>query len=134
MDKKTIFTAGYKNFSFYEFSDFIKKEEIFVVDVRFKPFTNLPFWSKFELEKSLNNFYVNIPEFGNINYTNPKSDFEISNYQEGLIKFLNLMKINNKFILMCCCEDYNKCHRKLLTELLSKDLENTTFKEICEPI
>lgn len=111
-----LYTLGYKNWSFYDFIDKIKEIDAIVVDVRFSPKGYSPFWSKSNLDKTLKNKYIHIPELGNKNYNSPDKPIEISDIDYGTAKVLESVNLGFDCLLLCACEDVEKCHRKVVAE------------------
>ena len=127
--KTKLYTAGYKNFSFYELKTLVVDNSLMLVDIRFVPYTPLPFWSKAELEKVFGDSYIHVKALGNVNYNKSDPGFELSDYPSGLEVIRQLLEQGKKCILLCGCYDYDACHRKLVAEKLTDDLEGI---EVCE--
>jgi uncharacterized protein (DUF488 family) len=132
-----IFTAGYKNFSFYQFRDKVRSLNALVVDVRFYPHTLLPFWDIDFLKTSLKHQYLHLKEFGNKEFRN-EGEFIIADIESGVEKMVELAREWDTFILLCACQDREKCHRKLVAERLENhrplwgdvDCNNIEIKEL----
>ena len=112
-----IYTAGYRNFSFYEFRDLVVQSNFFIVDVRYRPWSRIPFWTKDHLSISFTK-YAHIPEFGN-RYYNSKDKIEVVDLVTGFEKIDYFMG-NEPILLLCACEDYEACHRKIVAEYISE--------------
>jgi len=113
-----IYTAGYKVWSFYEFKTKVEElGKILVVDVRYSPYSFNPFWTKKNLKKHFEN-YIHIANLGNVNYKNGRP-IKIYSLDKGCKQLLNsLGKDYNACLLLCACEDVEKCHRKVIVEKL----------------
>ena len=81
-------TAGYKNYSFYQFKKMVEDLDALVIDVRYSPYTKLPFWGRQSLEENLCERYVHIREFGNRAYN--QGEIEIDDFASGLTTFLDV--------------------------------------------
>ena len=81
--------------------------------------------SKYLLSGIFENKYIHIKELGNVNYKG--KEIKICDLDAGLSKIENL--INKDIILLCSCKDYNKCHRKIISEEISKKF-SVNAKEI----
>jgi len=115
-------TAGYKNFSFYQFKDLVEDLDALIVDVRYVPYTPLPFWSIGTLQEKFGEKYIHIKELGNINYKD-KTNIEIADFSTGLIRFVVASEGFKTCILLCGCIDVNKCHRKIVAEKIADQIE-----------
>ena len=113
---KNIYTVGYKAWSFYEFKTKVEElGDIPVIDVRYSPYSFNPFWTKKNLKKHFKS-YIHIRNLGNVNYKNGKP-IKIYNLDKGCKQLLEKIGDNN-CLLLCACEDFDKCHRKVIVETL----------------
>jgi len=127
-----IYSIGYNAWSFYEFKS--KVEDLgnpLIVDVRFSAKSFNPFWVKSHLEKVFGKQYIHIKNLGNINYSNDKP-IKISNLSKGCEELVDIMnKQGCNCLLLCACEDVEKCHRKIVADHLVSiaDFEIVHLKE-----
>jgi DNA-binding Lrp family transcriptional regulator len=56
---------------------------------------------------------------GNTKYA-IEGEIEILNLKDGVDEVLSLMDMGFNCILLCACEDVNKCHRKIIAEEIAK--------------
>lgn len=112
-----IYTLGYKNYSFYEFKDLVIELDVMIVDIRFSPYTSLPFWGKAALSEYFRDKYIHIKELGNINYNNCE-EIKIKDISQGSIEIEKIFLVRDNILLLCACKDIEKCHRKLVAEIL----------------
>jgi len=115
-------TAGYKNYSFYQFKKMVEDLDALVIDVRYSPYTKLPFWGRQSLEENLCERYVHIREFGNRAYN--QGEIEIDDFASGLTTFLDVTENANVVILLCACEEFEACHRKVVAEMLIEECDH----------
>jgi len=113
-----LYTIGYNNFSFFEFSDKIKELGAIIIDVRYSPRSYNPFWGKKYLEDRFGNSYIHIPELGNKNYKNPDKEFDIVDIEKGFQEVSQYLDMEIDCVLMCACEDVEKCHRRIVSEYI----------------
>jgi len=123
-----IYTAGYKNWSFYEFKTKVEElGNILICDIRYSPKSFHPFWTKKNLKKYFGKNYIHVKDLGNINYKKDKP-IEIANADKGCKDLMS--KLDGDCLLLCACEDVEKCHRKLVAVTLQSMLINATNCEI----
>jgi uncharacterized protein (DUF488 family) len=110
-----IYTVGYNNVTRKNLVSELEELNSILVDIRYSPYSYSPFWQKKELENILGVKYIHIQELGNINYKNSK-EIEISDLKKGMEKLEELIKENVNFCLMCSCQDFSSCHRKIVSQ------------------
>lgn len=123
-----IYTAGYKNHSFYAFRDMVEELDALVVDVRFSPYTALPFWGKDILQKNLARRYIHIKAFGNRNYQG--GEIKIDDFEKGFSTFAEAMIGYKRCILLCSCEDAGLCHRSVVADMIHDLEEGSTVTHL----
>lgn len=84
-----------------------------LVDVRMQPHTRQ--WGKEELVRTLGSLYVHVPELGNVNYRG--GPIQLLDPGVGVARVLSMMD-SQEVVLMCACEDYDRCHRKVVVQEL----------------
>jgi uncharacterized protein (DUF488 family) len=123
-----IYSLGYRNCSFTEFALFVKNGAD-VVDIRFCPHTKLPFWDQKYLQERFLSQYHHIKELGNINFSN-KQPIKIFDLETGLGKLSKIVSSAKMCILFCACEEYDKCHRKVVVEAFLAKNPFFVFEEL----
>lgn len=125
-----VYAFGYRGSSWGAFSEYIKSTEAIAVDIRHAPYSNFnPFWSKKSLKRSLGSSYTHIPEFGNRAYKE-KGQYDIVDIDAGIQKLKFYLDLDFDCVLICACEDYNTCHRRIISEQIKSQLE-IKIEELC---
>ena len=116
----TIYTVGYSAWSFYEFKTKIEElGNILICDIRYSPKSFNPFWAKRYLRKVFKKQYIHLKNLGNVNYKKDKP-IEILNMNKGCKELLS--SLDGDCLLLCSCENIEKCHRKIVADVLSTKL------------
>lgn len=113
-----LYTLGYKDWSFYDFIEKVEELGVVVIDVRFSPKWYSPFWSKSNLDKSLKNRYIHIPELGNKNYSDLLKPIEIVDIEVGSRQVIEYLSLDFDCLLLCACSDADKCHRRVVSDFI----------------
>lgn len=117
-----LYTIGYNSWTFRDFTQKVKDLSAMVIDVRFLPASYSPFWKKNHLDKSLGNNYIHLPELGNKNFNSPEKQIEIVDIESGTKKVIGYMELGINCILLCACEDVEKCHRKIISRYIQEKI------------
>jgi uncharacterized protein (DUF488 family) len=111
-----IYSVGYMNITLSDLKTFSESSDAVVVDIRYQPYSKMRvFWNKDYLSSIFGERYIHIKELGNVNYKS--KDIKIYNINSGLEQLGSIMDKN--IILFCSCKDYNKCHRKNISEAIA---------------
>jgi uncharacterized protein (DUF488 family) len=116
-----LYTAGYNNWVDDDFFKTLRElnEDYVVIDVRFSPFSKMPWWTKKALSNELGESYIHMGKLGNINYNSVNSLIKIADI-ETCEKVIQIMNKGFVCILLCACDEYDKCHRKIVAEEIQK--------------
>ena len=112
-----IFTTGYgggKNIN--DLKPLIERLGAILADIRFTPYSQVMVWRQIYLKTLLGSRYLHIPNLGNRSFKEPDK-ITIQNLKLGIETLLSL---NSNLILFCGCEKFENCHRRLISEELSK--------------
>ena len=105
------------NITLSDLKDFCDNKDIIIIDIRYSPYSKMRiFWNKDYLSGVFKDKYIHIKELGNMNYKG--KEIKINDLDTGLSKIKSF--ISKDVILLCSCKDYNKCHRKIISEEISK--------------
>ena len=117
----TLYTMGYNNWTDDDFFELLEKLYVIyvIIDIRFSPYSKMPWWTKKSLSNRLLGCYTHMDKLGNKNYKNVNSEIEIVDI-ESCEKVIQLMNKGFTCILLCACEEYDKCHRKIVAEEIQK--------------
>jgi uncharacterized protein (DUF488 family) len=121
-------TLGYTEDSAQERLDaFIARPGTALVDIRMSPSSRrMPTWSKADLMIRYPARYIWVAQLGNINYRpkDRKKGIELYDAAEGVAMVTRLLRSGHSVMLLCACKDYQKCHRKVVYELVMQALES----------
>jgi len=113
---RKIYTFGYAGRTIDE----IKKQigDGASLDIRLSPRSRRPEYSKKRLLEAFPDTYLWVYEFGNENYKTG-GDIKLYDPEVGLSIIHDIRAESDiDLYLMCQCQDYEKCHRKYVAELL----------------
>jgi len=90
--------------------------KLLIIDTRMSPNGN-PDWTGAALRAKYGKRYRWAGKFlGNVNYKG--GPIQLANPMTGIAGLIQYLKEGHDLILLCKCEDYQACHRKLIVELL----------------
>jgi len=111
-----FFTTGYTGKSVEQLPGLLDFYEAILADIRFAPVSRQLQWTKNYLSLMLKNRYRHVPALGNRNYKTP-DPIQIHNLEIG-IRLIESWETN--VILMCACENLEKCHRRVVKSELER--------------
>ena len=88
-----------------------------IVDIRYKPFTRAPGWSKHELQREFGKNYIWLREWGNVDYKS--NHVRLLNFEAGLKVIDGLLADGKIPVLLCSCSNYKTCHRATIATKLA---------------
>jgi uncharacterized protein (DUF488 family) len=98
-----------------------------LLDIRTSPYSRrMPAWSQANLVRAYPAHYMWVAQLGNVNYRpkDRKKGIELYDAAEGVAIVTRLLRSGHDCILLCACKDYQKCHRKVVYELVMATLES----------
>ena len=98
-----------------------------LVDIRFKPWSNIPSFRRSELAATYGIQYSHIGSLGNINYKG--GPIELLNPQSG-IRALAAILEQRDAIILCGCSAVQTCHRLTVANLLAASMSDVTIIEL----
>jgi len=113
----TLYTAGYTGLKPDQLKATAERLGAVVADIRFRPFSRNPAWSKVNAEKVLGARYVWVKGLGNKNYKGGPIAFD--DLESG-ISLVGTLLETQPVILLCVCPDVETCHRKTAAEKLAE--------------
>ena len=117
-----LYTFGYRGRSFSDLSDHVVRGEHLVADIRFSPKSPWsPFWSRKNLKERFGSSYEHIRDLGNIQYRT-HGVIEIADIKRGCERLEFFLNLGITPILLCACEEYDHCHRKVVAEYVCNKL------------
>ncbi len=116
-----IFQIGYaQKGAMRQIDRLVTRKKTYLLDIRYKAWSGQEQWRKEQLQERYQKKYIHIPELGNINYKQREKGIELVNPDKVIQNLRLLLQRGYSFILLCGCLDYNKCHRKVVYELLTQ--------------
>ena len=104
---------------------FLARPRSGLVDIRLVPWCGWSTqWRKAELlAKYGGKHYIHLPGFGNINYNRPGQPIELQDPSAHLAVVVKALQSGASLLLLCGCKSYEQCHRKVVYELIMRELE-----------
>src|SRR5579864_5001696 len=104
-----IYTAGYgSQKSIPKFAEFMERTGSLLVDVRFRPASRNPNWSRSWLQKRFGSEYLWLKALGNVNYKNG-GPIELLDPEAALVILAPIIA-TRPLLLLCACKDHRECH------------------------
>lgn len=113
---KLIYTTGYAGRDIFDLKPLVHALDAVLVDIRFKPESDLMHWRQIYLKTLLGRKYRHVPHLGARSFRQGSGD-AIQNLHLGVKTLLNL---DSNIILMCVCAKYDDCHRRLIAAELEQ--------------
>lgn len=93
------------------------------VDIRYSPRSHwYPQWSGQALQKTWGDRYRHIKALGNVNYRSA-APIQLMDADAGVRWAVATLKAGYSLILLCACRDEERCHRKVVKELVMLALD-----------
>ena len=113
-----VYTIGYARWSLGEVTELVDEKGSTLVDVRLKPYSRKPGFSRRSLEKELGDDYVHLPGFGNVNYKG--GAVKLKEPESALARIADFVADGDPVMLMCGCADHRRCHRSAVAAAIQK--------------
>jgi uncharacterized protein (DUF488 family) len=114
-----LYTAGYTGLGPDQLKATAERLGAVVADIRYRPFSRNPAWSRVNVSKTLGERYVWINALGNRNYKG--GPIVLDNVAVG-IGLVGTLLVKQPVILLCVCPNVERCHRKTAAEKLAEAL------------
>lgn len=92
-----------------------------LVDVRLVNWSKRKEFCGVELRRMFGTKYVWLRELGNVNKYSGK-EVQLLDEEKGFEILRKLGKENERLVIMCCCVDMSKCHRRVIREKLLEEV------------
>lgn len=123
--RPTIYTTGYlAGWTPEALTAAVAEKGAVLCDIRFMPQSRVPGWNRVQLERLMGARYRHLKELGNRNYKG--GEISLMDLAEGLQKVDALFDRFDNVILMCACRDRQRCHRRLVADEASLQLDVPT--------
>ena len=121
----TILTIGYTEPDAQaRIDEFLADENAALVDIRLQPRSHWqPAFNKSALEARYPAQYVHVEALGNVNYKDRARGIDLLDAKRGISQLVYLIAQGYPVMLMCACKDYERCHRKVVYELIMSELD-----------
>ena len=113
----TLYTAGYTGLRPNELKATAKRLGAVVADIRLRPFSRNPAWSRVNISQTLGDRYHHVQALGNRNYKSGPID--LIDVEAG-ISLVGTLLETQPVILLCVCPNVEMCHRKTAAEKLAE--------------
>lgn len=111
-----IYTTSSAGKNFEDLPPLLDRLEAVLIDIRLSPPTRPIVWSREYLKLLLKNRYLHVAALGNRSFKEGQA--AVQNLGLGM-KTVIALHVN--LLLMCNCEDFDKCHRRIITNEFKKD-------------
>lgn len=120
----TILTIGYTEPNAQSrIDEFLQDENAALVDIRLNPRSRWqPAFNKSALEKRYPAQYIHVEALGNVNYKDRARGIDLLDARSGISQLVYLIARGYPLMLLCACKDYERCHRKVVYELVMAEL------------
>lgn len=88
-----------------------------------------PGWSGEALRQAYGKRYVWIRSLGNINYYQRGAPIQLANPATGIPRLLDGLAKGYTIILLCTCDDYETCHRRVVVELVQEHCPDVVVEQ-----
>ncbi len=118
-----LYTVGYAALEGVEqLQDFLA-QEVFLVDIRYFPSSRWkPEWSRKQLIERFAPNYWHVRELGNVNHHSFDQPVQLLDARQGVSRIVPLLRQGRDICLLCACADWHRCHRRMVAELLQREL------------
>lgn len=112
-----IYTIGYANVGIKRLVSLADDLDANVIDIRLKPWSGKPGFTRLELEDELGPKYAHLPDLGNLNYKEG-GPVVLKGPEKAIPKLVALLDEGVNLILLCGCKHLSTCHRRDVSVLL----------------
>lgn len=118
-----LYTIGYAGLQSVEQLQSFLAQKVFLVDIRYFPSSRWqPEWSRKQLRERFAPNYCHIRELGNVNYQAHNLPIQLLDAERGISLIVSLLQQGFDICLLCTCADWQKCHRRVVADLIQQEL------------
>jgi uncharacterized protein (DUF488 family) len=100
----------------------MREPNTLLVDIRLSPSSRwFPDWRGSALAGRYGSRYQHLPAFGNVKYRTPGT-VQLVDAEAGIEWAMAHLRQGRSLVLLCACKDYDRCHRKVVYDLLQRQL------------
>lgn len=120
-----LLTLGYREpDALARLDAFMARPDVGLVDIRYSPRSR---WQpEFNQRALIERYgairYGHCRALGNVNYKRPDEPIKLLSPFEGVRMVLHLLQSGRSLILLCACQNYERCHRKTVYDLIMATL------------
>lgn len=92
-----------------------------LIDIRHTPYSKRPEWRQEALEARYGTRYRHVPSLGNVNHANG-GEIRLANAAQGIPFLLDGLHKGYTLIVMCTCQSFEQCHRRIVVDLVKAAL------------
>ncbi len=120
-----LYTVGYAALEQIEPLQLFLSDKTLLIDIRYLPSSRWkPEWSRKRLYERFAPNYQHIRELGNINYHSLDLPIQLVDAKQGISRIVSLLEQGRDICLLCACADWQKCHRRVVADLVQQELAN----------
>jgi uncharacterized protein (DUF488 family) len=113
-----IFTTGYLRKRPHDLAAMLEEMDAQLVDIRLRPWSQAPCWRSCKLRELVGRRYTWVRDLGNELYKAAEFKVRLVNVESGIEQVLEIAR-RRRVVLLCACEELNRCHRRTVAiELL----------------
>ena len=127
--KPRVLLAGYQGRRPSDLAYIARRDQLLIVDVRIRPTSQQPGWSRPDLQALLGNDYMACPEWGNsarFDRGAKSATIEIADFEGGWRRLAHSASSRSAILLLCACRSPEGCHRSVLGSQLQGRVESVT--------
>ncbi len=126
MKHGTLLTIGYgEPDAASRIKVFLTEPRTLLVDIRYSPWSRWkPAWRKAALRDTYQHSYVHLKALGNVNYNRPGQPIHLLNPDGPVRAAVQFLQSGGSLMLLCACKEYERCHRKVVYELICQALHH----------
>ncbi len=117
-----LYTLGYHEAGSVTLVETLVALDVTLVDIREFAISQRGCWQGWWLAERFGRYYWHVPELGNVWYQQPGHALRLANPERGLPLLLARLADGEALALMCGCPQVERCHRKLVADLVQERL------------
>lgn len=118
----TVYHVGYsKHGTEQSLESIMLDEKVHLIDTRHKAYSRIPWATGDALNAKYGHRYHDAGKYlGNINHKSKDGPIQIANLALGIKGLCQHIDKDETLVLLCGCKEYEKCHRKVIVEELTR--------------
>lgn len=124
----TIYTIGYQGRTLEELLASAREHKAMLIDVRIRPASRNPDFSRARLSARCGLAYRHVPELGNVNYKG--GPIRLANAAAGVRLLTPLILSGQNLMLLCVCQEWETCHRRQVADAIKAKFPECPIKHL----